>query len=108
MERNLKKIFGINVRHYRELLGYTQEQLAEKIGISSNTVGYIERGKNSISFTKLPALCNALKIEAYQLFIDKEIPFDVNKIDKINNLLKTATNKQLRIILNIISNILDV
>lgn len=107
MDNDFKKYFGSRVKHFRNLLGYSQEKLAEKVGISSNTVSYIERGKNTISFTKLPALCNALKIEPYQLFINTNYDSEDDRIKKINELLKTATDKQLAIILNLIINILD-
>lgn len=108
MEENLKKLFGARVKYYRNLIGFSQEKLAEKVGISTNTLGYIERGKNNLSAAKLPALCNALKIKPYLLFIDTDsCKIDTKKIDKINELLKIANDKQLGIILNIVANILD-
>lgn len=108
MDKDFKKIFGSRIKHYRNLLDYSQEKLAEKVGLSANTIGYIERGKNTISFTKIPALCAALEIEPYQLFINTESEINTDKISEINKLLKTATNKQLNIIINLISNLLDI
>ena len=106
MAKDFKKIFGNRVRYYRNLLGLTQEQLAEKVGISTHTVSYIERGKNLISMTKLPVLCSALEIELYKLFIEVDLE-DTSKIDEINKLLKTANNKQLSIFAELLKNILD-
>lgn len=106
MAQDFKKLFGKRVKYFRNLIDYSQEELAERIGVSSNTISYIERGKNSISFTKIPALCAALQIEPYKLFINMENNSDTNKIDKINNLLKTANNKQLNIIKILIEHIL--
>ena len=105
---DFKKNFGIRVKHYRTQIGYSQEKLAEKVGITAHTVGYIERGKNTISFSKLPALCAALNIEPYQLFIDTnniETPND--KILKINEILTLVSDKQLNIIYEITKNIFD-
>ena len=50
MDKSLKKLFGQRVKYYRNLKGLSQENLAERVGISANTIGYIERGKNAISF----------------------------------------------------------
>lgn len=106
MYGNFKKDFGKKVKYYRTLANLSQEKLAERVGISVNTVSYIEHGKNSISFSKLPALCRALSIEPHQLFIDIECENE-NKIEKINKILKIATPRQLNIIQNLIVNILD-
>ena len=108
MNNDFKKNFGKKVKYYRNLIGYTQEELAEKVGVSTNTIGYIERGKNIISSTKLPILSEALKIKTYQLFIDINIDENTNKIEKINELLKTANNKQIGIILNLIKDVIDI
>lgn len=108
MGKDFKKIFGSKVRHYRNLLGYSQEKLAERIGISAHTVSYIERGKNFLSMTKIPTLCNALEIEPYRLFINTDADIDADRLDEITRLLKAADNKQLGIILNLLKNILDV
>ena len=107
MATDLKKMFGLRVKHFRNLLSLSQEELAERIGVSSNTISYIERGKNPISFTKLPALSKALEIETYKLFLNTDTETDTKKIQRINKLLNIATPKQLGIIKNIIENVLD-
>jgi len=108
MDGDFKKKFGQRVKYYRLLSGLSQEKLAERVGISANTVSYIEHGKNSISFSKLPALCTALSIEPYQLFLNIDFFEKNNKIEKIDKLLKTASQKQINIIYNLVANILDV
>lgn len=108
MTKNFKKLFGSRVKHYRKLMGYSQEKLAELVGISSHTVSYIECGKNLISMTKLPLLCSALQIDPYKLFVDTGINPDKDKIDEINRLLCSANEKQLNIIVKLLTNILDI
>ena len=55
----LKRRFGKHVQGLREVKGLTQEQLADRIGRSVDTVGNIERG------------VNATRIEvAYQIAIE--------------------------------------
>ncbi len=61
--------------------------------ISPNTIGYVETGKNNISFGKIPLFSKALNVEPYQLFINTNDDSDIETIDKINKLLKAANRK---------------
>lgn len=56
------KDFGIRVRAARRRLGMTQEELAEKAGISPSFLGHIERGTRIASLETLVLLCNALHV----------------------------------------------
>ena len=82
----------------------TQEQLAEKAGVAPNTIGYIERGKNTIRFTKIPLLAEALGVEIYQLFVFVDIE---NDPEAINKLLESATAKEQAVIVSVIQSILS-
>ena len=55
---------GKRVRIRRNVLGITQEGLAEKIGVSTSFVGHIERGTRKLSVETLYALCEALDTSA--------------------------------------------
>ena len=48
-----KKSFGKRMQKYRELLGYSQESLAETIGCSTIFISYMERGEKSPSLDEL-------------------------------------------------------
>lgn len=61
---------GRRVRQQRTMCGYTQEELAEKSGISCSFVGHIERGEKKFSIGTLVALCNAMKISPNYLLQD--------------------------------------
>ena len=45
------KMIGLKIAYYRKLRGYTQGQLAGKIGISTTYLGQRERGNNGKSFS---------------------------------------------------------
>ena len=45
------KIIGLKIAYYRKMRGYTQGQLAGKIGISTTYLGQIERGNNGKSYS---------------------------------------------------------
>lgn len=55
---------GEAIQRTRKERGLTQEQLAESIGITSNTVSRIERGQLIPALPTLVDICNVLKIGA--------------------------------------------
>lgn len=61
---------GVRVRQQRVLNRLTQEQLAEKTGVSSSFIGHIERGEKKASVETVVALCNALEISPSVLLQD--------------------------------------
>lgn len=64
----LRDQFGNRIRVLRGRLALTQEQLAERAGISVDFLSLIERGKNSPSFENLDGLAAALGVTVAQLF----------------------------------------
>lgn len=51
---------GSRIRQYRKLAGLTQEDLAERTGLSVISVSNIERGVNKPSFDNFVAIANAM------------------------------------------------
>lgn len=68
----LREKFGNRVRFLRNANRLTQEQLAERAGISVDFLSLIERGKNSPSFDNLQDLSDALGVAVMDLFNFKE------------------------------------
>lgn len=62
---------GYNIAYYRKHAGLTQEQLAEKVGISRQHLGAIEAPKlcRPISMELLFNLSTVLEIEPYRLLM---------------------------------------
>ena len=61
---------GTRVRQQRVLNRMTQEQLAEKAGVSNSFIGHIERGEKKASVETVVALCNAMSISPSVLLQD--------------------------------------
>ncbi len=61
---------GLKIAYYRKKRGYTQAQLAERIGVSTNYLGLIERGNNgkSYSMETLLSIAEALDVAVADLF----------------------------------------
>jgi len=56
------KDLGKRVKILRRQLHLTQEQLAEKLGLSASFLGHIERGTRAASLETVVALCNVLDV----------------------------------------------
>lgn len=96
--------FGARVRYYRNIARLSQEKLAEEMGCAVNTIKYIESGKNNLSFSKLPKLCEALGVEPYQLFIFDVAP-DIDRLQAINKILNSMTDAQLGVVKDLLLSI---
>ena len=66
------KVFGINVRKYRNEIGVSQERFAEMCGLHRTYISDIERFRRSISLENIQKIADALEIPTYKLFIDSE------------------------------------
>lgn len=53
---------GKNVRHYRQLKGLSQEDLADLTGLHRTYIGDIERGERNFGITNLVRIAIALAI----------------------------------------------
>ncbi len=70
-ERDQKRLIhlGLNIAFYRKLQGKTQEQLAERVGISAKYLSQIETATvpQPISLRLLFALADAFEVQPAQL-----------------------------------------
>ncbi|PVZ66769.1 helix-turn-helix domain-containing protein [Pelagibaculum spongiae] len=62
--------FGEKVREVRKEKKISQELLAELAGIDRSYMGYIERGDQNITLTKLYQIASALEVSAKDLLSD--------------------------------------
>ncbi len=60
---DLKEVVAANLRRFRHDKDMTQEDLADRVGLSSRYIGSVERGDASPSVTVLGKLANALGVE---------------------------------------------
>jgi transcriptional regulator with XRE-family HTH domain len=67
--KDLKHVLAVNLRRKRYALGWTQEELAGRVGISSRYIGAIERGQVSASVTVLGRLADALDADPSELVL---------------------------------------
>lgn len=66
----IDKRIGKRVKQARERLGITQEDLAEKTGLTTNYISTVERGMSFPRCEKLIILLNGLETSADSIFCD--------------------------------------
>ena len=64
------KVFGSNVKAYRQRIGLSQEAFAEKCGMHRTYISAIECFRRSISLENIQKIADALEIEPYQLHLE--------------------------------------
>ena len=87
---DLRRILSINIKRHRELLGLSQERLAEMAEISSNMVRDIEGCRTWVSDRTLINIAHALKTDIYRLFMPETIQEDENYRTVLLDLTKTV------------------
>lgn len=89
---DVKKILGKKIRSYRKKGGFTQEDVAENIGISIDLLRSIENGRNIGSMTTLLNICNFLKVSPNAIFFElldfKEETLDSTLLTNMQKLSK--------------------
>jgi transcriptional regulator with XRE-family HTH domain len=66
-EKDLRKIFSVNIKEYRNNFKWSQVALAKKAGVSINFINDLEAEKKWASPATLVKLAAAFNIEAYEL-----------------------------------------
>lgn len=66
----IQKLIGKRIKMYRMAKGLTQENLAEKIGLSRNYYSAAERGIYSLNIDKIVEIINILDCTADEIFAD--------------------------------------
>lgn len=87
-----KEDIGERIQRKRHSQNFTQEQLAEMVNTSKNTISNIERGENPPSVEFIVKICNILGADP-NYYILGEVPNDdIKKYD--NSLLKLSANER--------------
>jgi len=101
--KELRAIFGKNVRIYRSRRNWSQADLAEYANISINFLGDIERGNKWPHPETLTKLADALEIKVFELFIEEDNEINQKTKKLINRFMKDMSltiNKTLSLSVN--------
>ena len=68
MPEDLLVRLGDRIRRLRKKRGWTQVEMAEKVGIDRSFLADVERGKRNVSVLNLDLMAKGLKVSLSQLF----------------------------------------
>lgn len=98
---------GMRIRQERLKQSLTQEQLAEKLNVSTTYIGFIERGERTLTLAKLVDLANILHVSVDYLLLDS-IPSQSAAQEQLwIQILSSATEKEKELILEMAKLILQ-
>ena len=89
---SLKEIFAKNLRENRRKCGFSQENLAEKSGISTQYLAMMEIARKFPTSTVLERIAASMNINVYELFLIDPSPRDELELlrkDIINEMKQT-------------------
>ncbi|MBR5965563.1 MAG: helix-turn-helix transcriptional regulator [Treponema sp.] len=98
---DIKKLFGANLRKYRKERSLSQEELAEKAGVSVKHIGALESGSSFVSAELLQTFCSVLGVQP-NLFFSDEKSLDLNgfPLHAVEQIVRGRLNQSASIISN--------
>ncbi|MBR4003176.1 MAG: helix-turn-helix transcriptional regulator [Clostridia bacterium] len=103
----IKKLLGKRIREVRILRNLTQEDLSELTDIGASSISKIESGHFHPSDENLEKIAKALKIEPYKLYMFNHQKDTRELIKDLENILKCATDDEIKLVHRVVTSILD-
>jgi len=94
---DIRELIGIRIAELRKNAGFTQEQLAGKMEISSKYLSSIERGKENPTLNTFINISEALNIDLGEIFSLIQIEDPLKRKSMIQALIKNADPEQLKL-----------
>lgn len=98
---NYQKLLNSNIKELRIRHGLTQEEFAEKIGISIQGLSNLERNRYQPTSDTIDKICKNFKISPVELLLTKS-KTNESLIKNINALLQNCSAQKLRQIYEIV------
>ncbi|CAI7978104.1 Helix-turn-helix domain-containing protein [Frankia sp. Hr75.2] len=70
MEGDLQRIFGRNLRRYREQRGLSQEAFADVVGVHRTYMGGVERGERNLTLKSVERIAEVIEVDPLELLRD--------------------------------------
>ena len=98
----IDKRIGERIKQCREKLGLTQDQFAERLGLTTNYISTVERGASFPRCEKLIAIINGLEVSADAIFCDVITHSNEYRGGKLSEELKQLPPEEQQRILEIV------
>ena len=93
---------GQRIRKYRKACNMSQEQLAEKVSISTTHLSHIETGNTKLSLLVFIEISRALQIQTEELLQDFPMHSRTNLKNEIIDILNGCSVQELNILLDVL------
>ena len=100
MNNNFLSGMGIRISERRKELNLTQEKLAEKMGVSLQTISCIELGKKAIRPENLANLCSHLNVSADYILYGKR---DEKLMNELTSKLSELSSEEYSIVESLVT-----
>lgn len=87
---DINMIIGRNLRRIRKNRGWTQESLAEKIGVNTILINQIENARKGMGKDVMARVCNVLQVRPWELYATEDTPVVREDERRIWKLLREA------------------
>ncbi len=98
---------GKKIKYYRNQSGLTQEQLGEKVDLSTTYISAVERGMYSISLGKLVDILNCLGCSADDVFCDVLVCRNKCKASELSAKIEELPKDEQRRILEVLETLIN-
>ena len=101
-KKELNVELGFRMQEARRKAGYTQDQFAELIELSTKNISAIECGHAGVSITKLKKICTVLGVSSDSLLFGEQ---EKNDVQALAERLSRLPPEQFRIVCDVINSL---
>ncbi len=95
-------LIGQKIRKVRKSRGLSQEELSERIGISTTHMSHIETGNTKLSLPVLVHLASVLEVRTDELLFDENPAGRTAAMDAITQVLEECDTRQVHIVEDVV------
>lgn len=98
---------GQKIRKFRRAQGLSQEELAEKIGISVTHMSHIETGNTKLSLPVFVDIAKVLDVQTDDILNDRCVVSGTKANRELSEILESCTAEQLSMITDVVKTLLS-
>ncbi|WP_461900126.1 helix-turn-helix domain-containing protein [Roseburia intestinalis] len=96
---------GQRIRKFRKACGLSQEELAEKVGISTTHMSHIETGNTKLSLQVLVDIASTLSVQTDELLYELSAQNTHALKQELADLLMTCSPREINILLDVLKSV---
>lgn len=98
----IRKLLGERIRELRKSKGFTQEQLAELVGVEPRHISRVEGGYSSPSIERLAKISEVLGVPIKELFDFMHLNDSGSRLQDIDEVIKGMSEEYQKIVYKIV------